>query len=223
MTVVERWGKQYAGTTEHINDLDLPLESESSFRELFVEYRLRAYHATRLLPHECGMIRRAGLRLLTPELVEERIQQAETEEAISSQEAACLRRENVFARGKSAHRENQVCLVLSDRSLREEPRTFGHLFALWGGEAMYKASTVVRPILARLGVPTVVTALLDLSSDPPAKCFPSLHKYFLGSYLGLQGLSADIFFRTPIQPSAIERIAQPGDLWYDQFVGLPRL
>lgn len=70
--IVDQWAKQYKGTTKYTSDLALPLEDE--FRELLSGRLLRAYHCTRLLPHEVRMVRETGLRPLSADLLCERIE-----------------------------------------------------------------------------------------------------------------------------------------------------
>jgi hypothetical protein len=155
--------------------------------------------------------------------VEEKIGAAIVAGFLTEREGEFLRSQNVFANGDARGREGQVCLMLSDRILREASKALGGLLTYWGGEAMYKSSVDVRPMLARLGTPTLIVANLDVGRfEHRHSFFPALHNCFVGVYLGLDA-TADIFFRSVIPPNAVERIAQPGEPWYDQFGGLPRV
>jgi hypothetical protein len=219
----EQWGDRCAGSTNYTCDLPIPIEGEAEFIRLCYGHTLRAYHATRLLPHERDIIRSKGLRPLTAELVQQRIRLAAANGSIGADSAIILDAENVFTRGIADGRENQVCLFLSDYILREDVTALGDLLRYWGGEAMFKASMEVRPILANLGTPSIITASLDLADpEQPHSFFPALHNVFVAATMRLEDASCDVFFRSAIPGSSIERIAQPGDPWYDRYPALPR-
>jgi hypothetical protein len=62
-----------------------------------------------------------------------------------------------------------------------------------------------------IGIPSVVVALLDLSTSPTMTAFPGIANAFVGVSLGLSRLAVDVFYRAPIPPAHIERIIHPGD------------
>lgn len=62
---VSAWAERCRGTTKYTTDLALPLELAGPFRNLLTGYLHRAYHYTRLLPHERAMVLNAGLRPLS--------------------------------------------------------------------------------------------------------------------------------------------------------------
>lgn len=223
-TQVADWASCYGGTTEYPSDLPIPLEHEVHFRQLFLGYRLRAYHCTRLLPLETRHVREHGLALLTISLVTKRIDEAEAAGAITSQLASTLRQENALVKRDGSRREDQICFILSDDALRNDVSALGGLLTTWGGEAIFKpAYPQVRTSLAKLGTPTIVTALLEVADTSQRHTFyPSLHKVFVGVALGLRRGSGDIFYRSAVPAGSIERIAQPGDPSYDRFTRLPR-
>jgi chromosome segregation protein len=68
---VSEWAETCAGTTCYTNNLRLDLELAAPFQQQFAGYFLRAYHYTRLLPHERSMVMTQGLRMLA-ELTETR-------------------------------------------------------------------------------------------------------------------------------------------------------
>jgi hypothetical protein len=222
-SAAERWARALPRKATSASDLVVPADAEAELAQLLAGCGLRAYHATRLLPFEADQIALDGLAPLTGDLVARRIAQAIAHGALSAAEGAVLLSQNVFAMGEAAHRAGQVCFALSESVVRRGRFTFGDILTYWGGEAMFKASYEPRPILARLGVPTIVVALLAVS--PPSgrhRFFPSLPQCFVGAHLKIKDYSADVFFRSPVPPNCIERIAQPGDPWYDQFRDLPQ-
>jgi hypothetical protein len=61
------------GTTEFTSDLRISWEEEGEFRSLLEGNLVRAYHCTRQLDHEVEMIREQGLRMLTEQLLVDRV------------------------------------------------------------------------------------------------------------------------------------------------------
>ena len=220
---VDEWADACRGSTEYTTDLPLPAQDESVFLALFEGLLLRVYHCTKLLPHETAMIRRSGLVPLSAKLVTERIDAATTAGTFTDAEADELHRGHVFATNQQQYREGQVCFVLSKQTLTHgcEP-----LLTTWGGEAICRSSGT-RHLEARLlsiGVPTVVQATIDLFTGPEHLFFAALHKTFVGVALGLRDAGSDVFYRSAVPASQIERIIQPPDKDFAAFglAGLQR-
>lgn len=209
-SMASTWAKQCAGRTRYTNDLPLALELEAPFRQEFAGHLVRAYHYTKLLPHENQMIERQGLRMLTASLLEERIEAGFVAGTISREEASCFRASHIFAAGEERHREGQVCLVLSQRLFERAPGAYLPLLESWGGEGLYMSSLSVpfRSRLEEIGTPTRVTALVALEDPAKHPTYPSLHKVFVGSLLGFDDLGADVFYRSSIPPEHIEHIEE---------------
>jgi hypothetical protein len=205
--IVSTWAAEFAGKTSYTNDLPLRIELEARFRDQLAGYRLRAYHYTRLLPHERAMIFDQGLRMLSADLLEQRIDAAQAVGVISTAEAECFHKGHVFATGEQEHREGQVCLVLSELRYERDPGACLPLLKSWGGEGLYCSSRSVpfRARLESLGSPTRVTAQIDFA-DRKHAVYPSLHKVFVGSLLRLHDVGADVFYRASIPPEHVQRI-----------------
>ena len=62
---LSRWAEECSRKTKYTNDLPLPLELEAPFRQELAGHFLRAYHYTRLLPHERALVLSQGLRILS--------------------------------------------------------------------------------------------------------------------------------------------------------------
>jgi hypothetical protein len=199
------------GVTKYTTDLPLPPELDESFRESFRGYLLRAYHYTRLLPHEREMVLSEGLRPLSARLLHDRIESARSVDAISAVEAAQFHEAHVFATGEQEYREGKVCLALSRRTFERDPDGCLPLLTTWGGEGLYRSSGGVSLCkkLGTLGSPAAVVALLDLSGRVPGHLiFPGLHKAFVGSLLRLDNAGAEVHYFAPIPPEHIERIEE---------------
>jgi hypothetical protein len=112
--------------------------------------------------------------------------------------------------GEQEYRENQVCLVLSKHLFERDFDACLPLLESWGGEGLYRSSGSV-PFRARLktiGVPIRVVALIALDDAERHKCYPALHKVFVGSLLGLRDIGADVFYRSPVPPEHVERVEE---------------
>lgn len=206
--VASGWAEHCKGTTNYTSDLSLPPELQGPFRELLTGY-LRAYHYTRLLPHERALLLNAGLRPLSAELLFDRIEAARTEGALSAREAANFHKAHVFATSEERYRKDQVCLVLSKRVFERDPEACRSLLTIWGGEGMYMSSGAqsFKERLMSLGSPTVVVTLLELGGDGfHHHVFPALHKVFVAAVLGLPDVGANVFYRAPVPAENIECI-----------------
>lgn len=182
---------------------------------------LRAYHATRLLPHEVESVRRDGLRALSPEHVEQRIAGALGSSAITTEEADRLRAGTVYAEGAEDGRADQVCAVLGRIAFGENWQGVSRLLSCWGGEAIYwHANGDTLTMLKSLGSPSIVVLDLPLTAAPWLM-FPGLGKSLAGHLGGLLSCGADVIYKADVPASAIVGIWQPGAPEYDRFTNLP--
>jgi hypothetical protein len=67
LELVEGW-REAMPDCEYVEDLMFPAETEAQLLLQLEGHRLRAYHCTRLLPHESEQIRIDGLRPFTTRL-----------------------------------------------------------------------------------------------------------------------------------------------------------
>lgn len=222
--IVNQLAKQCKGSAKYTCDLALPSETENNFRELLSGCLLRAYHCTRFLPHEVRLVRKIGLRLLSADLINDRIDAALKVGEISSNDAKILRVENVFSTGEQRYREDKVCLILSKTQFQCNYQGCVPLLENWGGEGVYMSSKA-QPLpdrLKNLGKPTIVIALLDLGGQSsPHMVFPALHKVFVGAALRLSDVGADVHYKAIVPPKYIERFIHPGDPDYESLGDLP--
>lgn len=201
-------------------------ERESAFREAFEGAAVRAFHATRLLPHEIEAIRDSGLRMLTEDLVLSRIREAATAGFLDAHLVKELESGHVFATREFENRENQICFFLSTSVLEHRPGSVRNLMRYWGGEALSfsKRSSVFEQHLERLGVPAVVIADLDLTASPNEihRVWPGLLRAFAGRYVGERLAGASVHYGHDVDASRIADVWTPGHPRYDQFKELPR-
>uniref|UniRef100_UPI002F918A1B hypothetical protein n=1 Tax=Streptomyces virginiae TaxID=1961 RepID=UPI002F918A1B len=214
---------------EYYLDLDLASYEDTVLAHL-EGHLVRARHHTRLLDHEKDAIRAQALRLLNAQLVNDRLDQAHSLGYLTEAEHERLRsvNETVPEQRGPGQREDQVCLTLSTAPLTHNVGGVRRLLTYWGGEAIYwqhcEGSPALADKLRSLGTPSVVTALLDLTTPVQEKhsVFKSIVHAFAGKALGHEPADADVFYRSPIPPQRIESIVSPGDPAYDQFPDLPR-
>lgn len=112
---------QCVATTRYILDLPLDLELEVPSRQEPAGHLVRAYHDTRMLPHEERMIQAQGLRMLSASLVKERVEAAAAAGVITSDGARCFLAARVFIVDEEQHRERQVCFMLSQCLFEKNP------------------------------------------------------------------------------------------------------
>jgi hypothetical protein len=219
------------GTTEWSSDLKLATEDEAGFRTLFAGAKLRAYHCTRLLDHEIATIRERGLRLLTLELVEEKVEAAFNAGAFTVAERDTLRATHVFAQGAQRLRENRLALCMG-RQAFADPSGFESLLSIWGGEAIYMGTPQVLclplphgwPDLRKVGRPAIIVAAIESSPEHwlDLHWHHPLGQVFVGIELGLEDAYSDVDYLAPILPEDVLAIWQPRDVEYGGFPGLPQ-
>ncbi len=216
--------EQFRGSANYASDLKL-LEFDEAFCKELAGSLVKAYHATRLLPHELALIREQGLLPLSKELVERRLNLAAQNSAITPAERDQLHAKNVFQIGNHGSRGDQVCLFLSTADLEDEASGVDDLLSTWGGEAIYwnVIDAELGPRLKGLGIPTLVVAGLDLSvSEVNDSIFPGVAHVFVGRLLDLKKCDADVLLHRPVPPEHILDFWQPGSPEYDRFSELPR-
>jgi hypothetical protein len=186
---------------------DLALwEHEEGIRRLLDGYLLRAYHATRLLPHEVDAVHAQGLRILSPELVKGRLATAHQLGYITDVEHHKL----LAGKTLTSNRLDQICLFLSTTTIARDADGLHLLLNTWGGEGIYwqhaHSDNPLRDKLRSLGRPIIVVAQLDLTVLPRLRVFPGLANAFVGAALGLADVGGDILYSAPIPAAHIERL-----------------
>ncbi|MFJ4410922.1 hypothetical protein [Streptomyces sp. NPDC088910] len=208
-------------------DLDL-YDEEDQARRLLSGCLVRARHCTRLLDYEDDAVRAQGLRLLTVDLVNERLDQAYERGLFTAEEHTLIREKNCLTPQPSrwGRRADQVCFTLSEAAMVHNVDSGERLLTFWGGEAIYWLYCETHPEIGRklrtMGRPTIVTALLDLSDPGKHRIYKSLINTFVGKALGNEEVDADVLYFEPVPPERIESVVHPGDPKYDRFPALRR-
>jgi hypothetical protein len=209
------------------SDLDIDPDEEDTFRrEMLSSVGVLAYHATRLFPHERDSILDLGLLPLNNVLVTDRIESAVAGGLFSEHDAEELRSQNLIARGISEHRENQVSLFLSARTLDDNVTGIWNPLTHWGGEAVYfgfprSPSDGARSRILSAGIPSIVVATLDLSPGwRTHQVWPGIVNSFVGRVLDNDDYDSSVHYHAAV-PNVVA-VWQPGQAEYDLHSELPR-
>lgn len=215
-----RMAEQLVGTTKHTGDLELPNGYDDEFRQLLAGHRLRAYHATRLLPHEIHDVRDRGLDVLTVDLVDRRLTGLHASGVVTDDDLEDLRASTVFALDEYQNRHNQICLFLGQDSFSHQGGLW-RLLETWGGEAIFSGIEHKPDLLSSLrsaGRPAVVVVQLEglESGWRTHAVYPELPKNFIAKLLELDGRGADVFYQAAIPSNRIEDVWLPGHPQFDR-------
>jgi hypothetical protein len=216
--LVDDYADRHRGRTSHTSDLEIRPDDERLMDAALAGHRLVVYHCTRLLPHEEGMVRSQGLRLLTADLVRERIDAAQAHGYLTNEEVDAFHGSHVFATGEEAYRANGADVIVGNWALEEEWGV-NPLLSIWGREAMYMSSRSIEEArLEQLGRPAIIVAHLDY--DPPDRIAwwsRTLLRGFVGKRLGLEQPGTQMKLVEPLHPEEIADIWHPGMNAYDCF------
>jgi hypothetical protein len=137
---------------------------------LLVRHRLVVYHCTRLTVREAASILQAGLRILSDELVHERISQCCTDGHIAPSIREYLENsESVRANlaNRNGRRTGMIWFCPNQSTLQKAGQVV-RFFRSWGGEAVYvghEADQHVAHVLANVGVPAIVKCAIPFPCD----------------------------------------------------------
>ncbi len=158
-------------------------------------HRLVAYHCTRLTAGEIGGIKSHGMRLLTPELVRNRLDQCRADGHLRKDECEYLQRSEIIQQSLSNKHGNRTGMIwfCPNRSTLQVSSGVHRLFRSWGGEAVYcgheEDPNIVRA-LRSIGTPCIVKCAMPF---PQARQF---HGNFTERFFS-QFISQDIEYPEP--------------------------
>jgi hypothetical protein len=206
------------------------LESEAAFIGTLTRFRLRAFHFSRLLPHEFELIRTEGLLPFSRELFARRILLAVHHRYLNEVSASSLTSTSMYGtdevlrgyfRSQVPNREGRVHACVGLAKL-DDPSSFELLQGKWGGEGIYFAKDRKldqhRP---QLGTPVLIELALRLDDTNRKLHFrPSLSSVLSGS----EGeRSGDVQIDGAVGADEIVRILAPGEADYDRHQGLAQI
>lgn len=140
--------------------------------ESLTRHRLVAYHCTRLTPNEINQVRTNGLRVLSPDLVQDRLEQCVADGLMTTDERDALAHSPMLKASlanEHGYRTGMVWLCPNRATIRDSAGVF-RLFSLWGGEAVYgghEDNAQITATLARIGEPAIVKCAIPFPCDEP--------------------------------------------------------
>lgn len=150
---------------------DRPAKSAKAFNRAYAALvdvakpnAIRGWHCTRLLDREVQAIKENGMEVLTPNLVQRRVNSAVLHGDLVSAVGARL---IAAHQARSQYRIGQLWFIFDDTPSEDAVE---RLLRQWGGEAIYwahEADQEVAPILRRIGRPCLVEAIIPVSSLHP--------------------------------------------------------
>lgn len=191
------------------------LEYEGLFEALdpmLREHRLLAYHCTRLTPHEVDNVRMEGLRILSANLVKQKIDDCYTDGWLSRDEYDHLRASESIVLTTTDRWGKRVGLLsfCPNRSTLSSSMHVHRLFRSWGGEAIYaghEEDAAVSKTLRRIGSPYIVKCGIPFR-DIPCK-WPEYAQRFLAQFVRSEveypepPADFDLFSTQPLQPDNV--------------------
>ncbi len=166
-------------------------EYEISYNELsnrldesLTQHRIVGYHCTRLAQEEIEEIKLSGLRVLSPELVQKKLDLYV--EGVRPSHFASLKSNQAIRE----HLENQhghrigMTWFCPNRSTLKDSGAVYHLFKYWGGEAVYggyENDQNTATILGNIGIPAIVKCAIPFPCAEPK--YPKFAARFLSQFV----------------------------------------
>ena len=140
--------------------------------ELLTKHRIIGYHCTRLTAGEIAAIKSKGLRLLSPDLVRQRLDQCVADGYMTPTHRAYLDNSQTMRDSLGNRHGNRTGMIwfCPNRSTLRDASGVHRLFRSWGGEAVYvghEDDKHVGPVLASIGTPCIVKCAIPFPCDEP--------------------------------------------------------
>ena len=141
---------------------------------LLASYRFVAYHCTRLTSKEIANIQKNGLRVLSPTLVQRRLQECLDSGHLSQDEYQHLKNNgNIKSNlaNKNGYRTGMIWLCPNRSTLKDSGSVY-RLFRSWGGEAVYNGQendAKISTTLAKIGSPCIVKCTIPFAATNPSR------------------------------------------------------
>jgi hypothetical protein len=202
-------------------------EAELKLRHELAGCVVLAYHASRLLPYECDSIRRNGLRVLSDDLLTDKLARAHENfpEALSHDESNLLIRSGQLTSRRARDGRLGRLHVAAPFSVMEgQAHGFLPLLKKWGGEALgwtVDATSEVQPAtdciarLSALSAPSIVEVGFTIDAIPEQR---QIWPLAVGSILRLADRWTAWAVHCSLGPDAIIDVIQPdSDRWPSYF------
>lgn len=192
--------------------------------ESLTKHRIIGYHCTRLTPGEITTIKSKGLRLLSPDLVRQRLDQCIADRHMTAVHRASLDGSKTLREslGNRPGRRTGMIWFCPNRSTLQEASGVHRLFRSWGGEAVYvghEDDENIGKVLAGIGTPCIVKCAIPFPCDEPYH--PKFAARFLSQFIGNDMEYAeppavfDLRTRRDVQASEVLEIIEFSDPWFE--------
>lgn len=140
--------------------------------EDLIRHRIVGYHCTRLTPREIVNIEANGLRVLSSELVDRRLDLCVADAHLRQEHRAYLERSQILRESLGNRHGNRTGMIwfCPNRSTLQGASGVYRLFRSWGGEAIYlghEDDEEIGAVLARVGTPCIVKCAIPFPCDAP--------------------------------------------------------
>lgn len=138
----------------------------AQLRDVLSPFHVLGWHCTRLTPAEISQMRKEGMQLPSPALLQARVGALVEAGTLSSKMASLLLSRHQAA---DSNRAGMIWFCFFP-PVRAGQHGIERFFRCWGGEALYNShedDPVTAPVLARIGVPCLVEAAVPLAGLSP--------------------------------------------------------
>lgn len=187
-------------------------------------HRIVGYHCTRLTSSEIAAILGSGLKVLSAELVRDRLDRCVAERQLTQSQREFLGHSKSLCDGLNNKIGTRSGLVwfCPKRSALTDSSGFYRLFRSWGGEALYwghEENHAIYPVLARIGTPTIVKCAIPFRTGACVKTFA---EHFLSQSVANEidyaepRASFDLHSKNDVPPSDVLDIVQFSDSRFEK-------
>ncbi len=140
----------------------------TALADILREQNIIGYHCTRLAAHEIENIKNSGMKMLTKELVEERLQHALENGLLNKEQYRYISNSRYLKNSldnQYGHRTNYIWFC-PNRSTLKDGGAVCRLFQSWGGEAVYNGHEEDKNIghhLKSIGTPCIVKCTMPMT------------------------------------------------------------
>ncbi|VUX55556.1 protein of unknown function [uncultured Woeseiaceae bacterium] len=184
---------------------------------VLIENRIVCYHCTRLTPGEIDDINLRGLRILSPELVQQRFDQCMSHGHLSESSHSYLGDSETIQGNLDNVRGTRTGRIwfCPNRSTLQQSSGVYRLFQSWGGEAVYcghEEDSNISHVLRSIGTPCIVKCALPF--DHAGQFYINFTERFLSQFVSEQieypepPAGFDLYTKSDVPPSGILEIIE---------------
>lgn len=196
--------------------------------EDLTRHRIVGYHCTRLTSSEIAGIESNGLRLLSPALVRQRLDQCVADGHMTAAHREYLDSSQIMRESLGDRHGNRTGMIwfCPNRSTLREASDVYRLFRSWGGEAVYfghETDANIAPVLGRIGTPCIVKCAVPFPCDAPY--YPKFAARFFSQFIVNDieypepPAGFDLLIRQDVRASGVLEIIEFSDPRFESLTG----